>query len=128
MWKAQYTAITTADLSPVPLNDSDNELELSLLGYTTKPKGDELEEFVSSPTVLEMPLVFWKKNYESYLQLAKMAQDFFAIPASSAPSERCSQKLTLFCLIQEIALVPTKSKNRCCLIHGMTISVARIEH
>ncbi|KAG0318517.1 hypothetical protein BG000_004159 [Podila horticola] len=62
VWKAQYTAITTADLSPVPLNDSDNELELSLLGYTTKPKGDELEELVSSPTVLEMPLVFWKKN------------------------------------------------------------------
>jgi len=53
---------------------------------------DQLEEFVSGPTVRETPLLYWKKNCESYPQLAKMARDFFAIPATSAPSERCFSK------------------------------------
>ncbi|KAG0032515.1 hypothetical protein BGZ83_004434, partial [Gryganskiella cystojenkinii] len=87
-WFNQYAEDTSQDpTQPFPDHD-DEDVELALLGFTNnRPKGDELEEFVSGPTVRETPLAFWKKNCESYPQLTKMARDFFAIPATSAPSE-----------------------------------------
>jgi len=92
VWIDQYAQDTSQDLTqPLP-DPSEDDLELSLLGFSSKPKGDELEEFVSGPTVRETPLVYWKKNCESHPQLAVMARDFFAIPATSAPSERCFSK------------------------------------
>ena len=92
MWIHQYAVDTSKDLTqPLP-EPSNDDMELALLGLTRTPKGDELEEFVSSPAVFEMPLAFWKKNCESHPQLANMARDFFAIPATSAPSEQCFSK------------------------------------
>jgi hypothetical protein len=67
-------------------------MELTLLGLTKTQKDDQLEEFVLGPLIMEMPLVYWKKNHGSYPHLAKMAKDYFAVPATSAPSERCFSK------------------------------------
>lgn len=90
-WR-EYAASTSEDLTQPSLDASNDDIELALLGMIKKPKADELEEFVSSPKVMETPLVFWRKNCGSYPQVARMARDFFAIPATSAPSERCFSK------------------------------------
>jgi hypothetical protein len=92
VWTDQYVEDNSQDLTQPFPDPGDNDLELSLLGFTNKQKGDELEEFVLGSIVRETPLVYWKKNCESRPQLAKMARDFFAIPATSAPSERCFSK------------------------------------
>jgi len=94
VWRAQYSGITIEDIIQQPQDDSNSDIELDFLGLTkTKTaRRDELEEFVSSPTASETPLLYWKKNCETYPQLAKMARDFLAVPATSAPSERCFSK------------------------------------
>jgi hypothetical protein len=35
------------------------------------------------------PLNWWKINETAYPQIAKMARDYLAIPATSVPSEQC---------------------------------------
>ncbi|KAG0307964.1 hypothetical protein BGZ99_001325, partial [Dissophora globulifera] len=52
--------------------DNDNDVELALLGQAKKPNGDQLQEILSSPTVLEKLSVYRKKDCESYPQLAWM--------------------------------------------------------
>ena len=95
MWTSQYAAKVNQDAGQThseAIEESD-DIELVLLGFTNKASSsDELEEFVLGPIVRETPLVYWRKNFESYPQLAKMAKDFLAIPATSAPSERCFSK------------------------------------
>jgi hypothetical protein len=92
VWINQYAVDTSEDdTQPFP-DPSEDDLELSLLGFTTSPKGDELEEFATGPTVIKTPLAYWKMNCGAHPQLAKMARDFLAIPATSAPSERCFSK------------------------------------
>ncbi|KAF9367636.1 hypothetical protein BGX21_007192, partial [Mortierella sp. AD011] len=55
-WHSHYAANTNDELTqplPEPAND---DFELDLLGFTDRPKDDELEEFVSNPIVKETPL------------------------------------------------------------------------
>jgi hypothetical protein len=95
VWTDQYARVDTGEDLTQPLPDPsecEGDVELALLGMTGQPDGDELESFVSSPVVRETPLIFWKKKCDSYPKLSKMARDFFAIPATSAPSERCFSK------------------------------------
>lgn len=62
VWISQYADDTSEDLTqPLP-DPSNDDKELVLLGLTNKPRGEELEVFVSSPTVREVPLVYWKNN------------------------------------------------------------------
>ncbi|KAF9180534.1 hypothetical protein BGZ49_004995 [Haplosporangium sp. Z 27] len=98
VWKDQYAPNTSEILTQPSLDDSEDDTLtlldgedylLSLLGF---PKGDELESFVSSPTVRKLPLAYWKMNCRAYPELAKMARDFLAIPATSAPSKQCFSK------------------------------------
>lgn len=67
------------------------DAELDLLGVPDKPKGCELQEYVAERYARRLPLEFWKENDDPrrFPQLAKMARDYFAIPATSASSEHC---------------------------------------
>ncbi|KAF9309669.1 hypothetical protein BGZ91_007329, partial [Linnemannia elongata] len=67
-WRDQYAANTSEDRTQSPLDASNDDIELTLLGMTKKPKRDELEEFVSSPKVMETLLVFRRRNCGSYPQ------------------------------------------------------------
>lgn len=65
MWKDQYTANASEGLTQPRLDASDDDIVLALLGFRKKPKGGELREFVSSPTVMEARetlLAYWKKK------------------------------------------------------------------
>ncbi|KAF9969914.1 hypothetical protein BGZ75_002528, partial [Mortierella antarctica] len=95
VWTSQYadTAIDLDEELTQPLPDSDDDdVELRLLGMTKQPKEDDLELFVSQRKLYVKCLPWWEKHHEEYPSLAKMARDFLAIPASSAPSERCFSK------------------------------------
>ncbi|KAF9398507.1 hypothetical protein BGZ76_008121, partial [Entomortierella beljakovae] len=96
-WLEQYADVEDLNDAetqslPDPNNDDD---ELSLLGLYTNVARDELEDFVLMPLVREKPLGYWRKNSNSHPQLVKMARDFFAVPATSASSERCFSKARL---------------------------------
>ncbi|KAF9185693.1 hypothetical protein BGZ49_004259, partial [Haplosporangium sp. Z 27] len=91
-WKDQYAPNTSEVLTQPFLEDSDGDIELALLGFTKKPKGDELEEFVSSPTVMETPLAYWKRIAELTHSWLRWQGIFSSIPATSVPSERCFSK------------------------------------
>jgi hypothetical protein len=102
MWKDQYATNTAEDLTL--LDESESEIELALLGMTKKPKGDELEEFVSSPTVMEMPLAFWKKKTTSLTRTWLEWQEIFLLSLlHQLLRSEVSRKPAVFCLIQGIA-------------------------
>ena len=52
---------------------------------------NEVEIYFSLPPIEEQiqPLQWWKLNEMQYPKMARMAQDYMAIPATSIPSERC---------------------------------------
>lgn len=52
---------------------------------------NELEIYLSLPPTDEqtIPLQWWKANELQFPKLARMAQDYMAIPATSVPSEQC---------------------------------------
>ncbi|KAF9197219.1 hypothetical protein BGZ59_005636, partial [Podila verticillata] len=56
----------------------------------------ELEDYVAATYKRALPFQFWAKQDEpsesGFLNLAKMAHDFLAIPATSASSERSFSK------------------------------------
>jgi hypothetical protein len=97
VWKIHYV-VTTDESPPQPISGiNEDNFELSLLGFSEGARGDELESFVSSPITRETPLMYWKKNSDSQLQLARMARDYLSIPATSASSEQCFSKA--WCLL-----------------------------
>lgn len=52
---------------------------------------DELQVYLTLPTIDGQikPLEWWKINELQYPNLARMARDYLAIPATSVPSEQC---------------------------------------
>jgi len=95
-WKEQYPRDNCDTVTQPPnLDPRGDNMELTLLGLAKTCKDDQLEEFVSGPFIMEMPLVYWKRNHGSYPHLAKMDKDHFAVPATSAPSERYFPKACL---------------------------------
>jgi hypothetical protein len=71
LWRDQYVVNTSMDLTEPSVNADDNDMELTLLELTKRPKGDQLEEFVSSGTVMAAPLGYWKENYRGFLTIGK---------------------------------------------------------
>lgn len=121
VWNRDYSMETEdhdddhEDLT-LPLLDPDDNSELALLGFTGRRKeGDELEGFAASPTVKELPLSFWKRSCDSYPRLARMARDYFAIPATSAPSERSFSKGRALLPYNRSRLGPQKVKEQLAL-------------
>jgi hypothetical protein len=57
---------------------------------TNTDSESELQSYLDEPTLDEKsnPLHYWKANEAKYPKLAKQAQRYLAIPASSAPVER----------------------------------------
>lgn len=64
-------ANTSMDITEPPSDTGDNDMEIALLGLTKGPKGVQLEEFVSSGTVMATPLGYWKENCRYFSQLTK---------------------------------------------------------
>lgn len=111
-WVNQY-AEDTSDVVTQPLQENDDEDEFSLLGFSsTTPMGDELEDFVSRPRIKEKPLVYWRRHCDEHPRLAMMARDFFAVPASSASSERCFSKARSLLPYTRNRLCPVRIKEQ----------------
>ena len=53
-------------------------------------KGSEVERYLATPTIGESEdvLAWWKQHQSVYPCLARIARDYFAIPATSVPAER----------------------------------------
>jgi hypothetical protein len=53
-------------------------------------KGSEVERYLATPTIGESEdvLAWWKQHQDVYPCLARIARDYFAIPATSVPAER----------------------------------------
>lgn len=64
--------------------------------FLTELTKDELSEYVDQPTIAPLvaprksdELVFWEVNQAHWPNLATMAAQYLAVPATSTPSERC---------------------------------------
>lgn len=96
VWLKQYEGKYDEPTQVLPVgdvnnnNDDDGEDDDDLFGAPALPKGSELEEYVAGnhATGKRDPLEFWQKNKDNWPNLAKMARDYLAIPATSTPSER----------------------------------------
>ncbi|KAF9087129.1 hypothetical protein BGX27_002988, partial [Mortierella sp. AM989] len=119
VWTRNYSMETEDhdyDNLNLPLLDPDDNSELAILGFTGwRKEGDELEGFAASPIVKELPLSFWKRSCDSYPQLTRMVRDYFAIPATSAPSERSFSKGRALLPYNRSRLGPQKVKEQLAL-------------
>ncbi|KAJ6041644.1 hypothetical protein N7460_007034 [Penicillium canescens] len=68
---------------------------ISRLDSMVKPKrprstiaGDELSQYLDSPTIDMAPLMFWRENAHRFPTLAALARDILSIPATGAGVER----------------------------------------
>lgn len=90
--------------------DSELALEMDLYGISNE-KG-ELEEYTHEGATLvvskkEPPeLVYWRGQTERWPNLAKMAQDYLAIPVTSTPAERCFSQAKFVLPAERNALQP----------------------
>lgn len=59
--------------------------------FRRRPKHDQLEAYINEPAADEAVdvLAYWRSRENQWPELARMARRYMAIPASSAPSERC---------------------------------------
>ena len=72
----QTTATTIHD------NNSVASSVIQVNGYLSLP----IEEFERLPN----PLLYWRKNLQSYTELQEIARKYLIMPASSVPSERAA--------------------------------------
>jgi hypothetical protein len=81
--------------------------------YGIQSKAGELDEYVneSSQLVLcekEPPeLMYWRSQSERWPNLAAMAQDYLAIPATSTPAERCFSQAKYILPAERNCLLPS---------------------
>jgi hypothetical protein len=91
IWADNYRV--TPEVADIPmvfdLDDDDDD-------FCTGPSNvDELERYVTEPPNESLPLDFWNRHCTTWPCLAKMAQDYLSIPATSTPSERCFSQARL---------------------------------
>jgi hypothetical protein len=79
------------DVHPEETIPQKKKPKLSILALFTKENNqDELMRYKKEQQIKEEedPLEWWRKNKRSYKVLARLARQYLAIPATSAPSER----------------------------------------
>ncbi|CAB5327112.1 unnamed protein product [Rhizophagus irregularis] len=78
----------------IDISQSSDNLEDDLLSHIFKKRkterDDELKSYFREPTISKSTnvLAWWKVQEANYPNLSKMALDYLAIPATSAPVER----------------------------------------
>jgi len=111
-WADGYAPDLSEDLT-LPYTPVSDNSELALLGMAGRQvQGDELEGFVASPTTSMTPLEYWRINCHNYPRLAKMARDYYATPATSAPAERSFSKARSLLPYTRNRLGPDKIKEQ----------------
>lgn len=78
---------------------------------------NELERYLVSPAIAEDrdPLAWWKANASDYPDLACMARDYLAIPATSTASERVFSSAKHLISDTRIGLAEKTVRASCCL-------------
>ena len=95
-----------------------NELIASQMKlYGIRSKAGELDEYVKEGSQLvlcekEPPeLMYWRSQSERWPNLANMAQDYLAIPATSTPAERCFSQAKYILPPERNGLRPTSIRS-----------------
>lgn len=80
-WQSKYKPIIDDDVMPTP----------GFCLFRPRARQDQLEEYVAEAPADETVNVlhYWRSRDPQWPELARMARRYMAIPASSAPSERC---------------------------------------
>jgi hypothetical protein len=93
----------SAPLTSLPPNDDD-------IFFTTRNQMDELGRYISETPSACDPLEFWSRHHGTWPNLARMARDFLAVPATSTPSERCFSRARLLLPYTRNRLTPSSIK------------------
>jgi hypothetical protein len=71
----------------VPSNDFSMFLDISVASSSSQPIKDELERYLSDPTVqTNNPMKWWYDNRHLYPTLSQMALDYLSVPCAYQPT------------------------------------------